>query len=406
MSIAASPDTPPPPQSNPVGLINAAPGSSTTTPGTTPPGNTGSGSPVTGYSPSQATSQNASAATYNPNAFQVAPNQTVASQLNNIIASGSPLMQQAETSAKNQMNQRGLINSSQAITAGQNAVISAATPIATADANTYAQAATNTTNAQNTALASGAQAQNAANLQNSQLGTQTNQFNAGQTNAALSTEAQASNTQAITAQQIAGSTNIQDIQSATQTAIQQSQVGLQTFLGEMQSSTTLTAQQISVQGQEVLANMNNASSQYIAAIQANTSLSIEQQQTLSAQVIASMNNTSAYQVQQLVNQGNLANIQANGQVNTQITNLTDQNKTLLQTSSGAAQLYNQALSNLSNIITNPNLSDDEKTTGLNDGVAQLQDGLNVMAQIAGIPGLGSTLSFNGGGGDTPLGLIT
>ena len=312
----------------PVGLINAAPGNITTAPGTIPTGNTGPGAPVTSYAPDTATAASAAVNGYNPNAFTVTPNQTVASQLQGIIASGSPLMQQAIANANQQMNQRGLLNSSQAITAGENAVIGAATPIATADANTYAQAATNTANAQNTALASQASAENTAALQNSAQRTSTSQFNAGQTNAALSQAAAASTSEAQTAQSIAG---------------------------------TL----------------------------ANTGL-----QTASAQT-----------VQNLQNQGNLANIMANGRINTEITQLTNDNNNLLKTSTGAASIYQQALANLSAITTNPNLSEAQKTTALNDGVAQLNDALSVMTQIAGMPDVASTLNFSATG-TAPTGAVT
>jgi hypothetical protein len=304
---------------------------------------------VTGYNPASATATNATSTGYNPNAFQVTPDQTVAGQIKNIIAAGSPLMTQAEANAKSQMNARGLINSSQAVTADQSALYSAATPIATADAATNAAAATNTTNAQNTAAAAQAAASNTAGLQNSQLGTQTSQFNAGQTNASLSLSATASNAVAQQAQSIAGSKDVATLQANTQTAI--------------------------------------------AAIQADTTLSATDKQTASAQIIAQANNQNAVLVQQMSNASSLANIQANGVINTQIQNLTDANKTLLQTSTGAAQVYSQALANLSAITTNNNLTEDQKVTALNDGVQQLNDALSILGTIAQTPGLQSTLSF-------------
>lgn len=81
----------------------------------------------------------------NPTAPAVAPytpinqpgipqDKTVSGGIEKLIAANSPLMQQAEARAAQKMNERGLLNSSQAITAGQAAVIDAATPIATADA--------------------------------------------------------------------------------------------------------------------------------------------------------------------------------------------------------------------------------------------------------------------------------
>lgn len=286
------------------GLINVAPGLTSDTTGASPPG-ASSGSPVTGYNPAAGSASPAATATYDPKAFAVTPDQTVVSQLKGIIDSGSPLMQQAETRAKNAMNSRGLINSSMAVGAGQDAVIAAATPIATADAATYERAATNTTQGQNTALAAQAAAKNTAGLQDAQLQTNTSQFNAGQQNAALSAAAGASNTVALQAQQ---------------------------------------------------------------------------------------------------NEANLQNIKTNRATDLQIAQLTEANKNILQSSSIAGQLYNTSLANLSAIISNPNMSEEQKTTALNDGVAQLNDALSVISKITNTPGVASLLTF--GGAATPTGAAT
>lgn len=285
------------------GLINTSPGLTDQTPGASPAGG-GAGSPVTSYQPAAAEAAPAQTSTYSPNAYEVAPKATVASQIKDIISSGSPLMEQAETSARNAMNARGLINSSQAITAGQDSVYRAATPIATADAATYAQAGRDTTNAQNTALASEALAKNTAGLQDATQKTATSQFNAGQTNAAMSAAAGASNA-------------------------------------------------VALQGQQ--------------------------------------------------NTANLQNIKANRDADIAITNLTNANHTLLQTSQGAQALYSQMLQNLSNIIQNKDMSEAQKTQALNDGVQQLNDALGVMSTIAGIPQIQSLLTFNSSTSPAPTG---
>jgi hypothetical protein len=75
-------------------------------------------------------------------------------------------MQQAATIAKSKMSERGLLNSSIGIEAGQNAVIAQALPIAQQDATTYNQAMTNTANQQNAASQFGAGAENTASLAN------------------------------------------------------------------------------------------------------------------------------------------------------------------------------------------------------------------------------------------------
>lgn len=397
-----------PPVPPPTGLINSAPGLINQTPGT-PPASGGPGIPVTSYVPEQATATNAATTTYAPKAFEVAPNATVASQLKGIIDSGSPLMQQAEANARQAMNARGLINSSQAITAGQDAVIRSALPIASADAATYDRAATNTTTAGNTALQFGAQAQNTAGLQNAQLGTQTSQFNTGQSNAALKGAADASNQIATIAQQIQGSKDVQEIQGATSRAIadlqastsislQDKQAAVQQLIAALQSNTQLDIQDRANAVTLAKSAADNLSAQTVATIQTDASKSIAQQQADTQRYVAGLSSDTQRAVQELQNAGNLANIRANGEINTAITQLTNDNKLLLQTSQGAQNIYSQMLQNLSNILTNPNLSADNKTRALNDGVQQLNDALSVMSTIAGIPELQSTLVFGDGAG--------
>lgn len=427
----------PPVPAPPPGLVNAAPGLSTTTPGVPPSGAPPSGAPVTSFNPASATAGIANSGGYEAKPFEVAPNATVASNLKNIIDSGSPLMQQAEANARAAINARGLANSSQAVTAGQSAVIGAALPIASADAATYDRAATNTTNAANQAAQFGAAAGNTAGLANAAGQTQTSQFNAGQTDAALSAAATASNQVALTAQQIAGTKDVAefngavqksiadltsntnltlqdkqsetqkilaDIQANTAMSVADKQVASQQAIAAMQSQTTehvaqlqadttLTQQEKANQAQIALAAMNNTSQQQIARINADTSLSIADKQAAIQKLVTGMNNDTAKQVQAMQNEGSLANIRANGAISTQLQVLGDSNKLLLQTNAGASQLYTQALTTMSNIQTNPNLSADQKTQALNNQVQQLTDGLQAMAAISGTPGVSSLLNF-------------
>jgi len=293
------------------GLINTAPGLNSTVTGDNP---AGSGAPVTGYNAAQATAAQAKPTSYTPQSFTVTPGQTVAGQLKDILSSGSPLLEQAQASAREQMNARGLLNSTMAISAGQQGLINAALPIAAADAATNERAATNTVQAGNQALATNAGAANTASLQNSQLETQTGQFNAGQTNAALSQASQASN-----------------------------QVGL-----------------LSLQGQN--------------------------QQAL----------------QKLVTSGDLAKIDAQGVIQTKLQEMGDKNKIVLQTSQNASQYYNTMLQYMASITTNPNMTHNQKASALNNAVTQLNDALDVMTVIAGIPGVQSTLNFT----DSSLGGVS
>ena len=82
--------------------------------------------------------------------WTVQPNQTVQAQLQQIIASDSPLMQQARTRALQTANGRGLLNSTMSQTAADSAMYDAAFPIAAADAGLYGEAARFNTDASNT----------------------------------------------------------------------------------------------------------------------------------------------------------------------------------------------------------------------------------------------------------------
>jgi len=104
---------------------------------------------------------NVAAQTYTPQTSQVnAPTETMQGQVSSILSQDNPLMQRARSLATQQMNQRGLVNSSMAQGAGVAAMVDRALPIAQQDAQTYNQRA----------------------LINQDAINQGNQFNVGQTN--------------------------------------------------------------------------------------------------------------------------------------------------------------------------------------------------------------------------------
>jgi len=131
-------------------------------------------------------------------------NQTVQGQIGGIIASNSPLLRQAQANALAQMNARGLTNSSMAVGAGQQALYSAALPIAQSDAATYANAGQFNANSANqmaqfntgqgnAGLQFNAAAINQAGAENLAGSNQAAQFTAGASNQAALTNAGAAN---------------------------------------------------------------------------------------------------------------------------------------------------------------------------------------------------------------------
>ena len=107
-----------------------------------------------------------------------------------------------------------------------------------------------------------------------------------------------------------------------------------------------------------------------------------------------MSNLNALAVNAQTNAAALANIAANGVVNTQIQQLSDDNKTLLQTSSAAQAIYAQSLTNMSAAITNQNFSTSQITAALNDNVTMLKDALASIQGIAGNTQVTSNLDFS------------
>lgn len=133
--------------------------------------------PAATYNPAQASTANATATDWN-----VAKNQTVQGQLGTILDSGSPLLQQAETNAAQAANRKGLLNSSMAVSAGQQALINTALPIAQQDASTFASAGQTNANTANTTSQFNASAQNQGSQFNTASQNEAGQFNANSQN--------------------------------------------------------------------------------------------------------------------------------------------------------------------------------------------------------------------------------
>lgn len=181
--------------------------------------------PAVGY-----TAPQAAASTANATPLTVSPNATVAGNLRDIIAEDSPLMQQADLLARQNANARGLLDSSIAEGARQQALIETALPIAQQDAQQRFQAAASTQQAQNTAA-----------LNNSQLNTQTSQQNAGLVATALGQNAQAANAQALAFLDRNSQLQMAQLSSDTQKQLQTLTTQNQQLLQENSSAATMFA---------------------------------------------------------------------------------------------------------------------------------------------------------------------
>lgn len=111
------------------------------------------------------------------NKWAVDQNQLVSNQLTGLLSQNSPYLQQARTSAAQQANSRGLLNTSMAAGAGEAAAIQAALPIAQADAGTHVAATQFNANAGNQFRQSNQQFQNQANQFNATAQNDMSRFN-------------------------------------------------------------------------------------------------------------------------------------------------------------------------------------------------------------------------------------
>lgn len=128
---------------------------------------------TTAITPDQAKVSSATATPINTSAWNVTAPQTVEGRVQNLMGANDSLQQQAQTMAKQEMAQRGLLSSSMAVGAARDAQNRAALPIASQDASTMARAGE-----------FNAQAENTASLQGAQLGTNVSLANTGAENRA------------------------------------------------------------------------------------------------------------------------------------------------------------------------------------------------------------------------------
>jgi hypothetical protein len=175
---------------------------------------------------------------------------TVQGQLTGILDAGSPLMTRAETAAKQGMNQRGLLNSSMAVTAGQAALYDAALPIAKQDANTFAEAGKTNATAKNTTSQFNAQFGNEASKFGAQSANDAleRQRAAGVQSAQIDQQAQAQAAQLAQQQTFQGSQNQLDRQqqSTLQEDQRKFQAGESALLRQLQADLQTGAQEAQV----------------------------------------------------------------------------------------------------------------------------------------------------------------
>ena len=332
---------------------------------------------------------------------------TVQGQLANIIDANSPLLQRAVARANQASNDRGLLNSTQNITAGQAALYDAAMPIASQDANAYNttrltnQAATNaasTANAQMyTAVSqSNVQAALQAGIVSVEQANEISKFNASSINDASKFNAASSNDMSkFNVQQLlqAGIINQDQFNRMSALNATQANASQQFNAGEQNRMTGLSAQ-LGADTSKFNAGEQNRMTGLSAQLNSDTSKFNAGEQNkmtgLTAQLSNDISKFNASQSNELIKLGmtsdtqkSLANIEANY-------------RTLMQTSSSSSNLYAQTMGNLTQIMSNKDMTEEAKTTAQNNLMRMLHDSLSLQGKLGGMD-LSSILTFTGAG---------
>lgn len=358
------------------------------------------------YYAKQATASLAGYSGYNATDWDVKGDQLVEHRVAGLTDPNSMLNTQAAARAKAESAKRGLINSSMAVTAGQDAILKTALPIASQDAGTFASSAATNAKAKNDAAAFTANAGNQAELTNAQLKTNTALANTAAENDAAAANARGATDVSKTNAAHAVQTQLAQLQANTSLTLADKNNATAVVLQNIQSSTQLSVADKNNLTARTIQAMQGSTQEKIAALNSSTQLSVADKQILSNQIIAAADVASREKVAQLSSdtQTFLGNLNAATSLAT--------NKLSNETQLGISQMDNTNKKELQTIISNNSQLLQANTSAANlaaqylNNVAQVQmsttmDGpakqaavdnlLNIMNQgfaaIGGITGL-------------------
>jgi len=326
-----------------------------------------------------------------PTSWNVDPaTQTTSGQLSKVLDPNSDLMQQAQTQAKQASAASGLLNSSMAATAGQDAMLRAAVPIANANAATYADAAkTNAGTANAFAQQTNQQANTLQKTAVDQANTQANLATQQQYTQQNMQTQQANNLQTLSTQYgfDLGKMDAQTRQTLTTMTADQQNTLAKMAANQGYNLQTMSAQQVNdlqkmnVQQQN---NLQTLSTQYgfdlgkmdVQAKNTLQQMSVQQQNDM-AKLAQQQGYNVANMNQQQINDLAKLNTQINGQ--TSIANIEAQYKNVTQGSQSATNVMTNAQNNIQKILADTNITGAAKA----DAIAQVQQNVEESMKLIG-----------------------
>lgn len=289
--------------------------------------------------------------------WQPGSDATVQGQLTTILDKGSPLMDRAATKALQGMNQRGLLNSSIAVGAGQSALYDAAMPIAQQDAAVNADAGKFNAGAKNTAA-----------LTNAGLSTDVSKFNAGSK----------------------VSTQQQEADFAHQERMQTADIGSRYDLANMDAQTRIALQKADAENQQKLQAANAVLQMGLQASDNAVKQSMQAYQLAVQQQMQGKDNETKLA---------LATLDANTQ--TTLADINNRFRAQLQGSQSMAASYQSMVDGITRIMVDPNMDAGAKQAAINNLTTLYNNALSMQSQVTGLE-LGSLLTPGDlGGGAAP-----
>lgn len=314
------------------------------------------------YDAKQGTTQN----------WDVTPEQTVERRLQGILSKGSPLLTLAETRSKQAMAGKGLLNSSMAQGEALRAVTETATPIATADAATFARAGEFNAEQKNLMERFNVSEINAAEA-----------FNANSANQALSDNQRAENASLeflANAQNAAKAFTAESNNQAAAFAAEAANVAKAAAAAAENNARAFQAQA------ENTANIEQARAANAAAAQA-----IADANRLNELAMAAENDSRKFEAE-------AKNLSAQNDkliaADQELAELDRTARNLSETSGQAMTLYNATTERITKLMADPELDPTSKQAAVTQEKQNLQTGLQFLEAVTKVDGLSELLTFN------------
>jgi hypothetical protein len=205
---------------------------------------------------------------------------TVQGQLGKVLDSGSPLLSRAETKAAQGMNQRGLLNSTMALTAGQSALYDAALPIAQQDAATFTTAGKANADAMNAASQQAAGFAQQSGLQAADIGSQQAMQSKDLASRYDLANMDVQSRQALQAADIQNQQKLQAANAALQTGLQTTDLGVKQAMQEYDAALKQSLQGSDNENKLALATLDANTKQSLAKIEAEYKNGLQQSQSM------------------------------------------------------------------------------------------------------------------------------